>query len=82
MARITNAHDPQSQAWKDADAQLNKIIERKDERTPNNRHKMQMKALYVEPTESGAWNRPADMSEAEARQPGRIAQGRFPAGRG
>ena len=46
---------------------MNKITELKDEHTPNYRHQRRMKALYVEPGPSGAWNRPADMSEAEAR---------------
>jgi AbiV family abortive infection protein len=64
IARMTNP--PQSQAWKDADAQLNKIIKRKDERTPNDRHLMRMRALYVEPKSSVGWNRPADVTEAEA----------------
>jgi len=65
MARMTN--HPHSQAWKDADAQLNSVIDRKDERTPNDRHLMRMKALYVEPKSSVGWNRPADVTEAEAR---------------
>jgi AbiV family abortive infection protein len=58
--RMTNT--PQSQKWKDADAALKQIDEKKAKRTPDDRHGMRMAALYVEPKSSSEWNRPADMS--------------------
>jgi hypothetical protein len=35
-------------------------------RTPDDRHNKRMAALYVEPTSSSEWNRPADMSAQTA----------------
>jgi AbiV family abortive infection protein len=62
--RMTNAL--QSQEWKDADAILKQIDEKKAKRTPDDRHNTRMRALYVEPTSSSEWNRPADMSAQAA----------------
>jgi AbiV family abortive infection protein len=59
-ARQTNA--PQSQEWKDADAALKQIDEKKAKRTPDDRHNKRMAALYVEAKSSSEWNRPADIS--------------------
>jgi AbiV family abortive infection protein len=64
--RMTNI--PQSQAWKDADAALKQIDEKKAKRTPDDRHSARMRALYVEPTSSSQWNRPADMSAQTAHE--------------
>jgi AbiV family abortive infection protein len=57
---------PGSPEWKKADKELEKITQSQIKRTPEDRHKSRMKALYVEPVESG-WNRPAETSEAAAR---------------
>jgi hypothetical protein len=62
--RMTNV--PQSQKWKDADAAVKQIDEIKVKRTPDDRHNARMRALYVEPTSSSDWNRPADMSAQTA----------------
>ena len=58
--RAASAHDPQ--AWKTNDAALTEITKRKDKRTPEDRHAMRKKALYVQPTSDLEWNRPADIS--------------------
>jgi AbiV family abortive infection protein len=63
-ARMKNP--PQSSEWQEADAKLKQIMETKKKRTPGDRHKKRMAALYVEPSESG-WNRPAATSPADAR---------------
>jgi AbiV family abortive infection protein len=57
---------PQSQARNDADAKLDQIEDIKAKRTPDDRHNARMHALYVEPTSSTTWNRPADMSAQTA----------------
>jgi AbiV family abortive infection protein len=57
---------PGSAEWKKADEELEKITQSQIQRTPEARHKSRMKALYIEPLESG-WNRPAETSEAAAR---------------
>jgi AbiV family abortive infection protein len=66
--RAASAHDPQNENWKTKESALAEITKRKDKRTPEDRHAMRKKALYVQPTSSLEWNRPADISEAEARQ--------------
>jgi AbiV family abortive infection protein len=58
---------PGSLEWKKADEELDKITQSQIKRTPEHRHKSRMKALYVEPLEAG-WNRPAQTSEAAARE--------------
>jgi len=57
---------PGSPAWKKADEELEKITQSQIKRTPEARHKSRLKALYVEPLESG-WNRPAETPETAAR---------------
>ena len=66
--RAASAHDPQSEKWKANDAALTELTKRKDRRTPEDRHAMRKKALYVQPTSEREWNRPADISEADTRQ--------------
>jgi AbiV family abortive infection protein len=62
--RMTNT--PQSQQWKDADADLKQIDKKRAKSTPGERHNKRMAALYVEPTSSSDWSRPADMSAQTA----------------
>jgi len=62
--RTTNP--PQSQKFKDADATLTRIDKQTAKHTPTNRHSKRMRSLYVEPTSSSDWNRPADVSVADA----------------
>jgi AbiV family abortive infection protein len=57
---------PQSREWKEADAALKQITEIKDKRTPDDRHRQRMEALYVEPKSGNQWNRPDDTSASEA----------------
>lgn len=57
---------PGSPERKKADERLEKITESQIKRTPEARHRSRMKALYVEPLETG-WNRPAETSEPAAR---------------
>jgi hypothetical protein len=57
---------PGSPEWKKIDEELEKITQLQLKQTPEARHKSRMKALYVEPLETG-WNRPVETSETEAR---------------
>jgi AbiV family abortive infection protein len=67
LTLVRRTHHPHTQEWEDAEAEMNEIMKRKDRRTPNDRHELREKALYVEPKASGVdWNRPADMSAMEA----------------
>jgi len=63
-ARSTN--HPQSPEWKEGDAVLNQITDKKNKRTPMDRHEKRMRALYVEPKSGTEWNRPADISAQAA----------------
>ena len=65
QARMTNP--PQSEEWKKADAELKRIDETIQKRTPNDRHKKRIAALYVEPRSASEWNRPAITSPDDAR---------------
>ena len=61
-------HHPQSQEYKEAAKRLNDITRRQRKRTPQDRHKERLSALYVEPNETGNdWNRPLEKSQEEAR---------------
>lgn len=56
----TRLNPPSSSKWKEATQQLDKAMKTVRRRTPSQRHEMRMKALYVEPTDSGhGWNRPS-----------------------
>jgi AbiV family abortive infection protein len=59
---------PQSAAWKTASAALNKITKAMQKRSPTDRHKDRMVALYVEPVSGNKWNRPTDISRSFARE--------------
>jgi AbiV family abortive infection protein len=54
--------DPSSSEFQDAKAKLDKIVEARQKRTPNDRHAQRKKALYVEPISETQWNRPGDTS--------------------
>jgi hypothetical protein len=54
--------DPLSSEFQDANAKLDKIVEAKQKRTPNDRHAQRKKTLYVEPISETQWNRPGDTS--------------------
>jgi AbiV family abortive infection protein len=69
LANILNdkiANKPQSKKFKKAEATLKQIDEIKAKRTPDDRHGLRMRALYVEPKSSTDWNRPADVSATDA----------------
>lgn len=57
---------PGGPEWQNLTEKIDKITESQKKRTPGDRHERRMKALYAEPLESG-WNRPAETSEAAAR---------------
>jgi hypothetical protein len=57
---------PGSPEWQNLSEKTDKITELQKKRTPEDRHDQRMKALYVEPLESG-WNRPTETSETAAR---------------
>jgi AbiV family abortive infection protein len=57
---------PGGPEWQSLSEKIDKITESQKKRTPGGRHEQRMKALYAEPLESG-WNRPAETSEAAAR---------------
>jgi AbiV family abortive infection protein len=69
LAKILRARmssHPQSQEWKDADAQLEKIDKQMQRRTPQDRHAQRTAALYVEPRSEQTWNRPIAISQLVA----------------
>jgi len=56
--------DPRSKEYQEADKQLDDITSRQRKRTPNDRHKLRERALYVQPNDTGAsWNRPCKISQ-------------------
>jgi AbiV family abortive infection protein len=58
-------HDPQSQDFKKARAMVDDFVEQKARRDPGVTHQKRMRALYVEPTDTG-WNRPCETGKEEA----------------
>lgn len=38
---------------------LNKLVDSKRKRAPNDAHNLRIRALYADPTETGGWNRPS-----------------------
>jgi AbiV family abortive infection protein len=46
--------------WKAAQEQIDQIDQQKKKREPNERHKMRMSAVYVDPASDGKWNKPAE----------------------
>jgi AbiV family abortive infection protein len=56
-----------SKERKEADNQIDKIDQIKSKRTPDDRHRLRMKALYVDILSEDQWNRPAqEISQADA----------------
>jgi AbiV family abortive infection protein len=50
-----------SKERQDADKQIDKIDQLKTKRTPDDRHRLRMKALYVDILSAEQWNRPAQV---------------------
>ena len=60
LLRIRMKSHPQSEEYKEADRELENITERQRKHTPESRHQMRVRSLYVEPNESfTGWDRPA-----------------------
>ena len=59
--------DPQSEDSKKAHAMVDDWVERKAGRDPNDTHRKRMRALYVEPKDTG-WNRPCETVKEDARR--------------
>jgi hypothetical protein len=56
-----------SKERKEADKQIDKIDQIKSKRTPDDRHRLRMKALYVDILSEDQWNRPAqEISQTDA----------------
>jgi AbiV family abortive infection protein len=66
ILRARSENHPQSQAFKNAGATLEKVDKINIKRTPGDRHKERMSALYVEPVSETQWNRPGDTSAMAA----------------
>jgi AbiV family abortive infection protein len=49
-----------SKERRDANKQVEKIDQLKSKRTPDDRHRLRMKALYVDILSQEQWNRPAE----------------------
>jgi AbiV family abortive infection protein len=63
------AGDRQSAAWRKARAFVDEWVKRKGRRDPQDTHEKRLRALYVEPKETGSgWNRPCETSKEEARR--------------
>ena len=59
--------DPQSEEFKKAHAFVDDLVARKARRDPDDTHQKRMRALYVEPTDTG-WNRPCETAKEDARR--------------
>ena len=58
---------PGSEEWKATDEEIKKIDRLKSKRIPEDRHKLRMSALYVDP-QTGGWSRPSnEVSPTSAR---------------
>lgn len=67
LHRTRLENHPQSPDYKRADDQLNRLTKQQAKRTPDERHKLRMTSLYVEPSETGLdWNRPHQKTRPEA----------------
>lgn len=62
----TSKNPPDSKEYKEARQALEKVDKKKEDRTPGDRQEERMEALYVDLTDSGSWNRPAELSEQQA----------------
>lgn len=59
---------PQSSESREAHRVAEEIAKQRKQRDPHDMHQMRIRALYVEPSETGGWNRPCDISQEEARR--------------
>jgi AbiV family abortive infection protein len=60
-------HHLQSNEYRQAEAELNQIVEQIAKDAPHDRHALRMKSLYVEPDQSSSgWNRPKEQSRESA----------------
>ena len=66
QARIKTS--PGSPEWKAVDEQIKKLDRQKERRTPDDRHRQRMSALYVNAVSADRWSRPVqEISQASAR---------------
>ena len=60
--------DPSDPEFQAASAELDKVQKQKMRRTPEDRHSVRQRGMYVDPDETGSgWNRPALFTREEAR---------------
>ncbi len=64
LIKAGNPSDPEFEA---ANVELEKIQEQKRRRTPQERHSLRQRAMYVDPLETGGWNRPIDLTKDASR---------------
>ncbi len=60
--------NPRSEEYKKAHALADELIQMKRKREPREAHEARLRALYVEPSESGGWSRPCEFTEKECEQ--------------
>ena len=58
---------PQSEEYKKAHSVIDELANRKARRDPSDTHQWRLRALYVEPTDTG-WNRPCETTKEDARR--------------
>jgi len=59
---------PDSEKYQEAEKIVNDASQRKKNRTPDDRHRMRLRSLYVDPNDSGtSWNKPWEISCDEAK---------------
>jgi AbiV family abortive infection protein len=64
MRKSMDPSDPYSQA---AFEELNQLVKQKVRRTPDDRHSVRQRGMYVDPDDTGTvWNRPAHFTKEEA----------------
>jgi AbiV family abortive infection protein len=66
LLQTYSSADHASPEWQNASEELDRMIQSQRRRTPEDRHNLRMRALYVEPLPTG-WNKPAEISEVVAR---------------
>jgi AbiV family abortive infection protein len=67
LLQTRHQKDSQTEEWKAADKEIKKIDASQRKRAKTTRHQQRMRALYVEPNESGlGWNRPRDIGRQAA----------------
>jgi AbiV family abortive infection protein len=61
------SENPQSEKWRDADAKLKVVTDKKTKRLPTDRHEMRMQCFYVDLKDNGdGWRRPCDVTRDQA----------------